>query len=378
MLTLEIGLSREELEQRRRRMRERNYFEEPDRVPVLPGIATRYWLPLQGLTFREYFGDPRVMMEAQLKAAKWWLENIRDDRSEITLHPDFQNILWPSGLGAEIIYKDGFPWVKEPIIKEEKDLDGLRKVDPVKTGFLGRRIKFYSVMKKMAEKVRIRFSDGSKLKPQVVLPVAAQGPFTQLGWLRGSTQLYIDIKRRPEFVHAMMEVTTEKTIEYNEEVRRITGTPKNCGIGFGDDLSCYLSPDLYRRFVLPYHHKLYDHYGTKARGLHLCGKIDHLLKLLVEEEKLDALNGFGYETDVQKLAETMGGRVRMGGGPSPMLFLQGPQEKILDACKHYIKTLAPLGGYLLQDGYNICPGTPVTHINLMMKAAEEYGMYPST
>jgi uroporphyrinogen-III decarboxylase len=65
----------------------------------------------------------------------------------------------------------------------------------------------------------------------------------------------------------------------------------------------------------------------------------------------------------------MGGRVVLLGNVNPMLVHRGPPERVREATCACLRKLAPLGGYIVQDGANIPPGTPPEHINAMMEAA---------
>jgi uroporphyrinogen-III decarboxylase len=48
---------------------------------------------------------------------------------------------------------------------------------------------------------------------------------------------------------------------------------------------------------------------------------------------------------------------------------------VRDATRVAIEKLAPYRGYIVQDGNNIPPGSPLENINAMMEAAEQYGRY---
>jgi uroporphyrinogen-III decarboxylase len=76
-----------------------------------------------------------------------------------------------------------------------------------------------------------------------------------------------------------------------------------------------------------------------------------------------------------KVAAVMGGRVVLLGNVNPLLVRTGPVERILEATRACIETLAPLRGYIVQDGANIPPDTPPEHVNAMMQAAETWGRY---
>jgi uroporphyrinogen decarboxylase len=373
---IELAVSAKQLEERKARWQARDKFEEPDRVPVMLGIATRYWLPKFGLTFQEYFSSPQVMLEAQAKSIEWIFANARDDRFGIAVGPDFQNVREASGLGCAIKYVEGFPWVEKPIIANQGDLGRLEATDMYSNGFTGRIPQYRREMVKLTQGISVSFKGGGSAPLIVGSGMGTDGPFTNCAWLRGSTQLLADVTLKPKFVHAMMEIVTDKIIEFNQRLREDAEIPEDCGMGVADDFAAFLSPDQYREFALPYHERIYDAFRTKLRDIHLCGKIDHLLTLLVNEQRIHSLSGFGWVTDALRVAKVMGGKVLLYGGPNPSLILSGPKSEIIEAAKFYIQLLGPYRGYALGDGYNIAPGTPVNHMNALMDAATQYGQYP--
>lgn len=373
---IEIHVTERELDERRARWKARDAFKEPDRVPVLMGIGTRYWLPKLGLSFHEYFSSAEVMFNAQVTALEWVFSNVRDDRYSIAVGPDFQNVREASGLGCDIGFHNGFPWVERPVIREESDVERLTKRDMYTDGLTGRIASYRIEMKNLSEGARAKLKDGTTVPIEVGSGMGTDGPFTNCAWLRGSTQLLADVRLRPSLVHSMMTVVTERIIDFNQRLREDAGLAQDCGMGVADDFAAFLSADHYREFVLPYHEKIYDAFGTKARDIHLCGKIDHLLELLVDEQRIHGLSGFGWVTDVRELARVMGGRVLLYGGPNPSLILHGPKSRIIESAQEYLRVLAPCHGYALGDGYNVAPGTPTDHMNALMEAAEISGKYP--
>ena len=62
----------------------------------------------------------------------------------------------------------------------------------------------------------------------------------------------------------------------------------------------------------------------------------------------------------------------MSGGLNPVLLLDGPREAIKAECTHYLEAFAPFGGYILQDGNNVAPGTPLEHLAAVVEAAKEF------
>jgi uroporphyrinogen decarboxylase len=105
----------------------------------------------------------------------------------------------------------------------------------------------------------------------------------------------------------------------------------------------------------------------------MCGRSDHLLEVFRDGLRIDELQGFGWQVDVERVAEVLGGRVVLLGNVNPMLVRDGTAEEVRRAARKVIERLAPLGGFIVQDGNNIPPGSPLRNINAMMEAAETWG-----
>lgn len=79
---------------------------------------------------------------------------------------------------------------------------------------------------------------------------------------------------------------------------------------------------------------------------------------------------------MHNIAKVMGGRVVLLGNVNPLTILHGTPEEVIAETRRCIETLGPLRGYIVQDGNDIAPGSPIGNINAMMIAAERYGRYP--
>jgi uroporphyrinogen-III decarboxylase len=62
------------------------------------------------------------------------------------------------------------------------------------------------------------------------------------------------------------------------------------------------------------------------------------------------------------------------GNINPMLMLNGTRDEVKRACLDALEALAPCGGFMLGDGANVCPGTPLENLAVFVEAAEEYGL----
>ncbi len=104
---IEIGVPYEDILSRQERVQAARRFQKPDRVPVLPAIGYRYLLPQIGVAFPRYFADPEVMLQSQILAQKWLMENIRTDAHSITgawtgAWTDFENTFEAGSLGCAV------------------------------------------------------------------------------------------------------------------------------------------------------------------------------------------------------------------------------------------------------------------------------------
>ncbi|MGB7294766.1 MAG: uroporphyrinogen decarboxylase family protein [Candidatus Aminicenantales bacterium] len=303
---IEIRVAVEEIETRRERIESVRRFEEPDRVPVLPAIAHRFFIPRIGTKFRDYYDDPETMLQTQILAQKWLLENIHTDGYSIT-----------------------GPWVGAGWVKNEADLRRLEAMDFIHSGLNARQIIYRKTMVEIAEKYPVRFKGGPMFYPgaQASLTRTCDGPFGVAGDLMGKTDIFLAVAERPDFVRELMRIVTAKLIAYLDFCWEEEKLPGPRDFAWTDDLD------------------------------------------------IDEYQGFGYEVDLERIAKIMGGKVVLLGNVNPMLIRSGTPAQVREATRRVIETLAPLKGFIVQDGNNIPPGSPIENINAMMEAAEMYGRY---
>jgi len=377
---IEIGVPVEEIEARRKRLEAARHFEEPDRVPVLPAIAHRYLIPRVGTKFHDYYSDPEVMLRTQILAQKWLLENVRTDAYSITgpwvgAWTDFQNSFEAGSLGCEVIFpEDDIPWVGPGWVKTEADLRRLEEMEFIHSGINAKQITYRRAMINIAPEYPVRFKGGPVFYPgaQACLTHTSDGPFGFAGDLMGKTEIFLAVAERPDFVRELLRIVTDKLIAYLDFCWEEENLPTPRDFAWSDDLAVSLSEETYRDLVLPFEKRLRFHFDGRL-SLHMCGRSDHLLEVFVDELRIHEYQGFGYEVDLSRIARIMGGKVVLLGNVNPMLIHSGTPEEVREATRRVIEALAPLRGFIVQDGNNIPPGSPLSNINAMMEAAEIYG-----
>jgi uroporphyrinogen-III decarboxylase len=378
---IEIGVSIEEIHTREERIAKTKRFEIPDRVAVIPAINFRYLLPAIGVSFRDYYNDPEVMLRSQILGQKWLIENVKTDAHSITGAwvggwTDFQNATEASAMGCEVVFPENdIPVVREEgWIRDEKDLIRLEAMDTVNNGLNAKQISFRNDMMKIAEKYPVRFQGGPVFYPgeNPALTHTSNGPFTNAAYLMGATEAFTAILERPDFMRELLRIIVDKTIAWLDFCWREEQIEAR-DFAWTDDLAAYLSVETWQEVLLPYNQRLRDHFDWAS--MHMCGHTNHLLEIFANQLKINEYQGFGWEVDLEKIAEIMGGKVILLGNVNPLIISNGTPDEVKQATRQVIDKLAHLNGLIIQDGNNIAPGSPVENINAMMDAAEEFGQY---
>jgi len=366
-------------------------FEQPDRIPVIHYIGSRYWLPVIGYADRidEYIGAPRTMLRCQLLGQKWILENVKSDFHKIVCYPDFMWVEDVDSFGARtVIPKNDSPWVARPhLLQDDENLDRIRGVDWVHTGLHGKMLDYYEEMKNIAADFEILFDDG-KVIPAVntVYPGGAGviGLAGLAGDLCGVERFSTNLYDKPQWVKELLRIIVEKAIDWiNEVVKLNRGRAAFCSdfnekvIHVGDDAMAQMSLSQVEEFMREPHVRFAEHIRSLGYQVqsHNCGKADHLLKFWKDEIRIARYMGFSYRTDKNALKEIMGGKVILMGGVDPVKIHDGRPADVLEDCRKNLEIFKDCRGYILMDGHNIAPGSSVENLNMLVKAAELYGRY---
>ena len=345
-------------------------FEYAERVPVIFGIATRYLLHARGVGFLEYASDPVVQMRHQLLNYQWQLEHLPGDwimGPGVAVQPDFQQGAQAGNFECEVAWRDDVPPAIIPPLRDEDDVAQLQR-PPLDGGMFGEAMRWRQAMLDAVDRFEVTFN-GEPVQLNVGLPVPG-GPFAKALAL-AQENLLLWMAASPETAHRLLQLCTDAHLQCEVHARELCGR-RMTNAGYGCDGAEMLSPASFGTFVTPYHERCYRHFGGE-RALHMCGRIDHLLDILANDWRLDNLTGFGWETSKPKLAATLGGKARMHGGVNCRVLETGTPVDVRAAAFEALESLAPSGGYMLCDGYNLAPGTPLENLQAMVEAAVEYG-----
>jgi uroporphyrinogen-III decarboxylase len=388
---IDIAIDYAEIMRRKARWDRALALERPDRVPVLHYLGARFWLPHIGMEkgFRRYLEDPEVMLECQLGAAKWILENVDSDYHRIACYPDF---MWAEDIesfGAGFVFpEDDSPWAARPhLLQRDADLDRLRGVDYARSGIHARMIEYYERMKEAAAGYRLRFGDGATLEAVDCVYMGGAGvigPMVIAGDLMGVENLSLGFYDRPDYIRELLAIIAEKGMEWIDTALRVSGGrlafANDVHEGFifiGDDGTAQMSMKLVEEFAQAPLQKLARHiHGKGLRVMaHNCGKADHLLRFWMDDVGIDRYIGFSYLTDKNRIKEIMGGKIAIIGGIDTANLHDGSPESVREDVRRTLGVLKDVPGYVIMDGHNVAPGTPAANLSAVTAAAREFGSF---
>ena len=148
---------------------------------------------------------------------------------------------------------------------------------------------------------------------------------------------------------------------------------------FGDDLGGQtgplISPEMYRRFYKPYHHKLWHRAKELADVkvmMHCCGGIEPLLADLIEAG-VDTINPVQITCagmDPRGLKAQYGDQICFWGGgcDTREVLPKGAPDDVRAHVRQQVETLHPGGGFVFQQVHNIMADVPAENIVAMFEA----------
>lgn len=374
--SLEIEYPPDQMELNGRRLEARGKFEYADRVPVVYGVFERFLLARRGVDYLEFFSSPLAQAYHHLHNQKWAIENLDDDHCtapRVVIYPNFENVINSGGMGADIVWSDREPPRCQPVIRTPEEAEQW-EIHDEKSGLWAVAARWSQEMEAIAKDIHVRFN-GKDIAVEVGRAgVSGEGPITVAVDLVGP-DFYWWLCEYPRACHKLLETITHSIIGTETTFRRKYAVPQHSGFCVGDDAAQMLSPALFQEFGMPYSIAIYEALSGDGmgKGMHMCGRSDHLHSLLVEMGVNDFC-GFGREVEPEVAAANLGGKMLLAGNVDPMLLLSGPRSAIREAADRCLRALAPCGGYLLQDGFNVAPATPLEHLSVLREAAEAYGL----
>jgi len=322
-----------------------------DRIPayIFSGSCNA---KLVGASIREFLKDPQVFTKAQIAAYELY-------------KPDIMIMMWDlsmdiEAMGNELRYpEEEMSVVTKKLLDDKGNLSSLKVPDPYKDGRLPGYLEACVATKKVVTEA----------------PVSGviAGPWTIAMGLRGATNLIMDTKKDPKFVHELMAICTEATRKFTEAL-----ADSGIGVGYSEaPASCDLiSPNMYRDFVLPYHKELISYFNQKkvGVGLHVCGNANPILEYLASTGASNVSVDSG--TVLGKAAEVFSKKAVLIGNVPTNCFLADSKEVMRNAIQSCLDQAPKDSGYILAPGCEVPTIAVPEKIKWFMELAGEVGAYP--
>lgn len=374
---LNIDYPAEKFEMNRKRMEAREHFQYVDRVPVSFCVVPRFFAPIFGLKYIDFFQDAEIQYYWQLQFFKYRMENIPEDiwtKPKLCVMPYFDNVLDSDAFGAKTVWPENETLHSTPTIHTAEQMDQF-EIPPANSGLWGKDLDWWTQMKEFTRETRLTFN-GREGKVEVAsLSIGGLDPHMIAIDLVGH-DFYWWMLDCPEKCHRFLNKITQGLIRQQRYFMKIDPRPRGA-FGLAGDTSTILSPEIFKEFCVPCDNLLYDTFGKglrDGRGMHMCGNSTHLHSVLVNDLKISSFNLFGYQVPPKVAAGNLGGKMYLYGNINPMLMLDGTKAQVKDAAMECLEALGPCGGFMLGDGANVCPGTPVENLAVLTEASEEYGL----
>ncbi|MGH7144818.1 MAG: uroporphyrinogen decarboxylase family protein [Planctomycetota bacterium] len=363
----------------------------PTRVPVIIGTNTRYFLlgeqaPFRHIDFKEYTLDPDLMFDTQVAIQEWQRTHLLQDapmglpaeEDGWSVNVDFQNFYEAGWFGCEVAFFDGqvpdtHPRFTAPERKREIIAQG--DLDPF-GGLMADVKTYYDCFRARAETFEHR---GRKVRQVSPRGLGTDGPLTVAANLRGATELFTDFIEDPEYVHELLAYVTTQTIRRIKAWRKYLGQPERQPFGFADDSVQLISQKMYREFVLPCHRRLKAELSSTPEGgsIHLCGDASRHFKTIVDELKIDRFDT-GFPINHGAVRRALGPAVEILGGPHVELMRNGTAAEVYAAATGVLESGICEGGrFILREGNNLAPDTPLENVAALHRAARDVGVYPA-
>ena len=357
----------------------------PTRVPVILGTNTRFFMldpavNADGYDFRSYSEDPDVMFDAQLAFQRWQRFNLLQD-AELGLPtawhvaPDFQNYYEAAWFGCPIEFMASQVPDTTPAFADAPERVLEQGAPDPFGGIMARAREFHEAY--VSRAARTEFAERPVEAGLPWCGLGTDGPMTVACNLFGPAFVCEAMLAEPERLHRLLTFITDATIARMTAWRELAhlAVPQDY-FGFADDSVALISTPQYVEHILPYHAKLCAALGTaKGRSIHLCGDATRHFLTIRDQLGVESFDT-GFPVDFGALRRTLGPQVKIQGGPHVELLLSATPAEVAQETRRILQSGVLEGGrFVLREGNNLAPLTPLENTEAMYRAGLRYGRF---
>jgi uroporphyrinogen decarboxylase len=175
----------------------------------------------------------------------------------------------------------------------------------------------------------------------------------------------------PSLVESVFQKVGESIYGFYQ---KIIGLPKLAGFFQGDDMGfktgTLISPKDIKNLVLPWHKKLCSlaHKNGLIYLLHVCGQIDEIMDILINDVKIDGRHSFEDEgNSVIKAKEKYGDKIAILGGIDVDKLSRLSEKDLRKHVRNIIEKCLPGGRFALGSGNTVTNYVPVKNYFAMVE-----------
>jgi len=177
----------------------------------------------------------------------------------------------------------------------------------------------------------------------------------------------------PKLVEAIFEKIGKILLDSYRLTIDIVGLDKLVGFFQGDDMGhktgTLISPELLRKYILPYHKKAAEvtHQNGLVYLLHSCGNIESIMEDLIEDVKIDGKHSFEDTImPVTIFKKKYGERIAVLGGVDMDKLCRFEEIELRKYVRGILEECMKDGGYALGSGNSIANYVPVKNYLIML------------
>lgn len=328
---------------------------ELDRLPFILHIG-EHASRLIGVSVARYSHDPVLMAEAQYAV----YEQYGPDGAGVG--PGLYGIA--EAMGARLMFPpDGMPYLDEPVLHAEADLERLVPVDPRCDGRLPL---FLEALQRIDGRIGRLVPVGSSVG----------GPLTAAAALRGTENLLKDFYRRPEWVHRLLQIVTQSALNYIDAAAELG---YKAGISEPTASGSLISKAHFREFALPYLRRYAErikrHSGSGPH-LHICGDTN----LIWDDMVATGAGAISLDNvvDLAAVKKAVGEKIVIAGNVRPVdtMLLGNPLDVAAEVRTCLRKAYDSPRGYIPCPGCALPLHTPPANVRAFAAAVRRYARCP--
>ncbi|GMV37898.1 MAG: hypothetical protein AMXMBFR61_24060 [Fimbriimonadales bacterium] len=356
----------------------------PYRVPIILGVNSRYFMPIpeanpEAVDFRAYTENPDVMFDSLLRFQRWSRFNLLQD-AELGLPDkwviglDFQNYYEAVWLGCPLYFADGEVPDSRPAFRDNPEALLERGIPDPFSGLMAKVLEYQEHFEHRAQ------NEDYLGRPIEVTPpwcgLGTDGPMTLCCSLFSADLTCTLLAEEPERMERLLTFVTDTILTKTVAFRKRYGVdlPMD-NLMIADDSIALISTHMYKEMILPHHRRIYDTLATPVgRGIHLCGNATRHFRTLMDELGIVTFDT-GFPVDFGALRRELGPRARIWGGPHIELLRTATPNEVRSEVQRILESGILDGGmFVLREGNNLAPHTPIENTEAMYHAGREFGV----